>query len=176
MVKRVKLGAVLLLFACLGTGTMLSSGCQKHITVTGLPPGVTQVQVTNWYAAEGALQQIAQTNSALRQAVIGVHGIPNTPLPDGKLYVGILQSVGKIDQAQVAAANFLNTVPNSWGTGTASQIGSWATGILDAINSMVTSGAVNVKNPNSQLQLSDLIATLKTAAQLLVTLSAGPTS
>jgi hypothetical protein len=148
--------------------------------VTNLPPGVTQTQVTNWFAAEGALQTIAQSTSALRQSVIAVHGIANTPLPDGPLYMGFLQSIGKIDQAQIAAANFLNGVPRTWGTSISTQIAGWANGILDAAKSMVNSGAASIKNPNSQKQMSDFLTDIQDAAQLLVTLStsasATPTS
>jgi hypothetical protein len=145
-------------------------GCAaRQKNVTNLPAGVTQTQVQQWDTAVANLDKIAQSNTALRQAVIQLRG--QGLIPDDKVYGVLLTAIGKIDQAEVSAAAMLKAYPNTWTPGLAAQIQQYTAIISAQLTAITQSGLAGIKNPNSQQQVSQLITEITTALNLVLTLS-----
>jgi hypothetical protein len=156
------------------------SGCAARTkNVTNLPTGVTQTQVQNWDTAVAKLHEIASTVSTLRQTVIGLNkttyvnaqGQTEVVLPDGPNYASALRAIGKIDQLQISAANYLQGVPKNWGGSTQATVNGYIVGIQQAITDLVNQGTVGIKNSSSQSQVNQLIANLSATAQLILNLT-----
>lgn len=159
--------ASLLLFAC--------AARQKQ--VTNLPAGVTQQQVQNWDTAVANLDKIAQSTSALRQAVIALNQATVTDssgthkvIPDGTVYAAILTSIGKIDQAQIDAAQFLKSQPSNWGATTQTKVKNDIAVITQELQNINAQQLAGVKNAGAQQQIQQLITQLSGFAQVIVAL------
>jgi len=108
--KKRKLLGVFLIFAA-GAGAASCASRIQH--VTDLPPGVTEQQVKDWDAEVAALHKIASATSSIRQAVIDLHNAG--AFPDSPAYIKVLQSIGKVDQLEQAAAEYLQQTPKTFG-------------------------------------------------------------
>lgn len=146
------------------------AGCAARAKdVTNIPAGVTQTQVQNWDAAVANLQKIAATTTTLRQAVISLN--KTGAFPDGAAYAGTLSGIGRIDELQIAAANFLKGVPNDWSATTQETVNGYVTQIQAILTNLTSSGVVGIKNPQSQQQVTALINEIGAAAAIIIGLT-----
>jgi hypothetical protein len=153
----------------------LMLGCAaRQSSITNLPPGVTQAQVTTWDSAVANLDKIAAANSSLRQAVIQLHSTNdlngNPIFPSGPAYITTLTMIGKIDQTENAATVFLNTVPNAWPASTKAQIGLYMNDISSAIQQLNSQGVTGIKNPSSLTQINQTIANIVNLTNIILSL------
>jgi hypothetical protein len=159
--------------------SLLLVGCAyRQKNVTGLPVGVTQAQVQNWDTAVAKFNEIALITSALRQSVIALNGATITDangthkiLPDSTVYVAFLQSIGKIDQAQIDAAAFLKAQPKNWGTSTQTTVRNDVALITAELHVITSQQLTGVKNAGAVNQLQQLITQLGTAASAILALT-----
>ena len=90
------------------------AGCAARVQhVTDLPTGVTEQQVKDWDAEVAALHKIAAATSSIRQSVIDLHNAG--AFPDSPAYIKVLQSIGKVDQLEQVAAEYLQQTPKTFG-------------------------------------------------------------
>lgn len=142
--------------------------CSAQKTVTNLPPGVTQTQVQQWDSAVQDLQKISQLTTTLRQTVIALN--KSGVIPDGKVYVAILTSLGKIDQAQIDASTFLQAQPKNWGASTQTKVQNDVALIQQELNTILQQQLAGIKDAGAQQQVSSLISEIAGAANLIVAL------
>ncbi|MGH7836490.1 MAG: hypothetical protein ACREQC_01550 [Candidatus Binataceae bacterium] len=126
--------------------------------------------VENWDAAVANLQKVAAASSAARQAVEGLN--KSGVFPDGHAYVRTLTDLGKIDQAQIAAANFLQTVPNDWGQSTQMQVQAYTQTIGALVNDLTANGTIGIKDAASQSTVKTSIDAITAAVKLILDLFA----
>lgn len=156
-------------------------GCGARVKhVTNLPPGVTEQQVKNWDSAVGGLHKIALTTTTLRQTIIALNKATYTEpgkteaekvIPDGKIYIALLSGTARVDQAQIDAANFLKTVPNTWSASTQDKIRAYLNAIVEQIGNMTDQGIIGIKNPASQQQVKQLLGEIRDTAGLILSLA-----
>ncbi|MGH8864301.1 MAG: hypothetical protein ACREVZ_06610 [Burkholderiales bacterium] len=156
-------------------------GCGARVKhVTNLPAGVTEQQVKNWDSAVGGLHKIALTTTTLRQTIIALNKATYTEpgkteaekvIPDGKIYIALLSGTARVDQAQIDAANFLKTVPNTWSASTQDKIRAYMNAIVEQIGNMTDQGIIGIKNPASQQQVKQLLGEIRDTAGLILSLA-----
>lgn len=149
--------------------TMLTlAGCGARVkTVTNLPPGVTQQQAQNYDAAVADLQKLSAATSTLRQSVIALNKAGT--FPDGPAYVATLQAIGKVDQFQITAANFLKTVtPATYDSSAKAKLAGYINQISLAVEQLNAAGTTGIKNQQSLQQINTLIAELAALAGLVL--------
>jgi len=149
------------------------SGCAARVTtVANLPPGVTQTEVTHWDSAVSDLGKVAATTSALRQAAIAANQPPISAFAGNQgVYVAMLRSIARVDQAQIAAANFLQTVPDNWSASTAAQVQGYVKAILAELATETQQGLPGISNATAKQQIGQLIAEIQAAANLVLALT-----
>jgi len=155
------------------------TGCAaRQKQVTNLPANVTQTQVQNWDSAVANLDKIAQTVSALRQAVIQLNETTVTDstgthkvLPDGSTYVAILTSIGKIDQLEIDASALLKAQPQNWSVDTQTKIKNDVALIQQELQTINTQQLAGIKNASAQAQVQQLITNLASLSALILTLT-----
>jgi hypothetical protein len=146
----VSLVAILLL-AC------MIAGCAARVQhVTNLPPGVTEQEVKNWDGEVAALHKIAGVVSSLRQGVIDLNKVG--AFPDSGAYIKFLQSIGKVDQLEQAAAEYLKATPKTFGAPQKDKVKSSLTEIATELNSLNEAGLLNVKNSKTKDQVAQFLA------------------
>jgi hypothetical protein len=146
---------------------LLTSGCGKKTVVVNAPTGVNAVTVANWYKATGAFSQIAdltqQGEQTLRQA--NTSGI----LPDGEYYQKLLRGFGQIAITQRSAAEYLKSVPNTFGAPVQARVGGYTKAIQGFVNDLVSLGVVGIKDPNTQQLVSAFISEIGAAVNFVLT-------
>ena len=155
------------------------SGCAaRQKTVTNLPAGVTQSQAQNWDSAVANFDKIAQTVSTLRQAVIALNQQTVTDssgthkvLPDGATYVAILTAIGKIDQAEIDASNFLKAQPQNWGVDAQTKVKNEIAIIQQEIAAINSQGLTGIKDQNAQNQVQQLVNNLSSLTAVILSLA-----
>ena len=146
-----------------------SGGCAARVqTVTNTPAGVTSAQVQSWDKAVAQLHTIATVTSTLRQTMIALH--TSGVIKDGQAYVSILNAIGSIDQAQIAASRVLQTVPNNWSASTKTQVTGFINVISQQLASLTNAGVIGISDPTKQQQVSQLIGELAAAANIIINL------
>ena len=151
--------------------TVALAGCAARAkNVTSIPAGITQTQVQNWDAAVADLQKIAQVTTTLRQSVISLNksGI----FPDGPAYANTLAGIGKIDELQIEASNYLQGVPSDWSLATQQKILAETQQIQAILTNIKNTGIVGIKDPASQSQVATLISNIGSVAALIIGLTA----
>ena len=144
-------------------------GCAPRVgTVANTPPGVTQPQVQNWYAATGAFTKIADVDHQILAGVVGFHD--SGLWSDTGSYEISLRALGRIEQIQIEAATFLKTVPDDWSKSTREKIQTYTNEMSAEIQKVNASGATGIKNPDSLATINALIADLTKTANLVLTL------
>ncbi len=147
-----------------------TAGCAARVkTVTNLPAGVTQTQVQNWDAAVADLQKIAQVTTTLRQSVIALN--QSGAFPDGTAYTDTLTGIGRIDEIQIEASNYLESVPSDWSLPTQQKILAETQQIQAILTDMTNNGVVGIKDPASQSQVATLISNIGSVAALIIGLT-----
>jgi len=146
-------------------------GCTARVkTVTNLPAGVSQTQVQNWDSAVADLQKIAQVTTTLRQSVISLN--KSGVFPDGPAYANMLAGIGKIDELQIEASNYLQGVPSDWSLATQQKILAETQQIQAILTNITNTGIVGIKDPASQSQVATLISNIGSVAALIIGLTA----
>ena len=170
-------GIGLLSLSALGLALLLAGGCAaRQSTITNLPTGVTQSQVQTWDMAVKNLDTIANTVSTVRQLTQSLCGATVTTSAGTSQVMTpaacalILTDIGKIDQAEIEAANVLNAIPNTWGASTSSQIAQYIAIITSAAADITTNGLAGIKNPSAQAQVQGFLATINAAVKVIALL------
>lgn len=154
--------AVLLLMVSL-------AGCAaRQKNVTNLPPGVTLTEVQQWDQAVANLDKIASFTSTARQAVIASN--KDGAFPDGPAYTTTLQSLGKVDEFQLAASTILKASPNTFSASTKLQVQTLLQQISQQLVTLNSNGVVGIKNPTTQQQVGSLLTNISAAVALILSL------
>jgi hypothetical protein len=160
--------------AVLLLGLAMTGCAARQKAITNLPTGVTQAQVQGWDSAVANLNKIADANSRLRQAVIGLHntmGVDGTPVfPSGQSYITTLETIGQIDQIENAGTVFLQGVPKDWNLTTKAVITSDMQRISALLQKLNSESATGIKNTNSQQQVNTLISEITSSVTLILSL------
>lgn len=144
-------------------------GCaNKNQHITNLPPAVTETEVKNWYAAVGGLSQVADVTSASTKLVVQLH---DTRIFEGDGYEATIRALGRIAQGGISAKQFLDTVPETFGTGTKNTLLSFADSALNELIVAEREGLAGVKNPNSQKELTAFYGSIRSALLTIKLLS-----
>lgn len=155
---------------CLGIAMVSIAGCAARAkNVTNLPAGVSQTQVQNWDSAVADLQKVAQVTTTLRQTVISLN--KTGVFPDGPAYAGTLAGIGRIDELQIEALNYLQSVPSDWSLTTQNKILAETQQIQAILTDITNNGIVGIKDPTEQSQVAQLISNLGAAAALIISLT-----
>jgi hypothetical protein len=90
-------------------------GCLGPKHITNLPPGVSETEVRDWYAATAALNDVSKLTKAATDAVISLH--KSKSLPGGEAeYQSVLETFAKIDQVGIHASNTLKGAAQNFGS------------------------------------------------------------
>jgi hypothetical protein len=169
-------GIGLLAIAALGCVLIFTGCAARTTTVTNLPANVTQTEVQRWDSAVANLDKIAQTVSTLRQltqalcsATVTTSAGTSPVLATGTCDL-LLADIGKIDQAEIAAAGVLQAVPNTWGASTTSQIAQYTQIITAALADITANGLAGIKNPTAVAQVQNFLTTISGAVAIIETL------
>jgi hypothetical protein len=145
------------------------AGCAARVkNVTNLPAGVTLQQAQDWDVAVQSLNEVAAVTTTARQSVIALN--KGGLFKDGPAYVTALQVIGKIDELQLSASNVLKQSPNNFSLTAKQQVQAYVTQIGQQLVLLNQTGVTNVKNPNSQTQISDLISQITALTGLILQL------
>jgi hypothetical protein len=71
--------------------------------------------------------------------------------------------IGKIDQAEKLAVNFLNGVPNAWGTSTPAEIATYTNLITAAVNDADQNSLTGIKDTTTAGAVAAFFATITNA-------------
>lgn len=144
---------------------MLLTACANRTVVTGLPPNVTQAQVNGWQTATNTLKTLSDATHTIQVSVITANR--NGFFKDGDGYAATVAALGRADALELRAAQFLQTVPNSFGQSIQKQLMEFALQINVQLNiasqqlgipaSIVTSISSAI---NLGLQIEQLIQSL----------------
>jgi hypothetical protein len=174
MKRKIQYFIFVLPFYLCGIFVALTGGCAaRTTTVTNLPPNVTQTEVQRWDSAVANLDKIAQTVSTLRQLTQALcSATVTTPSGTGPVLATgtcdlLLTDIGKIDQAEIAAAGVLQAVPNTWGASTTSQIAQYTQIITAALSDITANGLAGIKNPTAVAQVQSFLATISGAVTII---------
>ena len=165
MIKR--LGSLFLVAVlCMSLATV---GCQKKVTVTNLPPGVTQTQVNSYYTAVGISKTIANSADNITDAVIQLNreGI----FPDGAAYANTLRSLGKIAQAGKRADAALKEAPQYFGAREKAVVYSLIQDVADELNTVELQSTLGIKSDQAKATIVALTKTIELALQTARTIS-----
>jgi len=168
--------AVLIGLLC---GNLALGGCAGRRTITGVPAGTPVTAVQSWDQATRTLANIATITTNLRQEVITLNqttfvnaqGQTGKIFPDGPAYASTLTAIGRIDQLQAQAAQYLAAQPNNWNVSTQAKVKAIISMIGTEVAQLTASGIIGIKNPSKQQQVQALITELSAAANLIISLT-----
>lgn len=150
-----------------------TTGCKKKTVVVNAPQGTDAAQVANWYKATGAFSQVAdlvqQAEQTLRQANQTKTADGTSILQDGEYYQKLLRTFGQIAITQRSAAEYLKTVPNTFGATTQARVDGYAKAIQGFVQDLVTSGVAGIKDKTMQDAVNNLITEIGAAVQFVLT-------
>lgn len=142
-------------------------GCAaRQKNVTNLPAGVTLAEVQNWDSAVANLDKIAQTTSTLRQAIIGLY--QQGAISDGATYGKFLTSLGKIDQLQIDAVQFLKAQPKNWGVSTQLKVKNDLALIQQELLNITAQQLAGIKSAGAQKQVGTLVTKIGDFAAIIL--------
>jgi hypothetical protein len=153
---------------CLVLFFTASAGCAvRQKNVTNLPAGVTLAQVQHWDSAVANLDKIAQANSAARKAIMGLsqQGV----ISEGPYYGKILTSLGKIDEFQLDAVQFLKAQPKNWSLSTQARVQNDLQLIQAEMQNVLRQQLVGIKNADKQKQFGALITEIGDLTAIILT-------
>src|SRR3974390_2095526 len=144
----------LLTTLALAAAIAMTSCAARQSTITNLPAGVSQSQVQNWDSAVANIDRIVHTTSTIRSLVITLN--QQGLLKDNATYITMLNGIAKVDQYQIAAAQFCQSVPNTWTDDTAGKVNQYTSLIGAALDQLAKDGAAGINDSSGQQQLSQL--------------------
>lgn len=158
--RRMTVGCVVLFISL-----MFLAACHRHMTVTNLPPGVSNTVVVNWYTAAGAVKTVSDVTNNATDAIISANhqGL----FPDGDSYKAALTSLGKIAVAGQHMSNVLQQAPQNFTSGTKNQIAGDLTVITTELDNAQTQALVGIKDKNTQAAVKLLLASIESALKTL---------
>lgn len=157
---------------CIALLFMNACGPKKPVTVTNLPPGVSQQAVQNWLTATQKLDEAVSITHTVKQSIIAARDAGG--FPDNVAYGKALRLVGKALQVEGAGADALKKQPNAWSTSVTTQVSGYVNEALTALTDLTTTGAVGIKNPSTQQQVLALIGNSATILRLILSLAVQP--
>lgn len=145
---------------------LLSSCAARQKNITNLPAGVTLAEVQNWDSAVANLDKIAQTTSTLRQAIVALN--QQGVIADGDTYGRLLTSLGKIDQLQIDAVQFLKTQPKNWGVSTQLKVKNDLTLIQQELLNITQQQMAGIKSAGAQKQVGAMVTQIGDLAAIVL--------
>lgn len=94
----------------------------------------------------------------------------NAIFPSGSNYVMTLEIIGKIDQVEVDAVNFLQTVPNNWSVSTKTKVAVYMNEISTLVNQLNSQGVTGIRNKDSQTQIVKTLTNIVSLVNLTLQL------
>jgi uncharacterized lipoprotein YajG len=160
------------IFLCVALACSLT-GCAARVkTVTNLPPGVTLRQAQTWDSAVANLHKVASTVSTFRKALTDLHSATynGAPVLADAYYVDALQTIARIDQAELSAEAVLRQTPQNFSLSAKQQVGALVQQISTELQHLNTTGATGIKNPKSLQEVNTLLADVSTIVALILAL------
>src|SRR5882724_8622847 len=123
---------------------LFMNACTKNpVTVTNLPPGVSQAAVNNWLSASTRLDQaFSITHTALSSCIAARNGGLWT---DNESYAAALKAIGKALQLEGAAADALKQQPNAWSASLTTSVSGYVNEALTALRDVTNAGTIGIK-------------------------------
>lgn len=143
------------IFAFLISSFVLAGCAARQKNITNLPAGVTLAEVQNWDSAVANLDKIAQTTSTLRQAIVALN--QQGVISSGEYYGKFLTSLGKIDQLQIDAVQFLKSQPKNWGVSTQLKVKNDLALIQQELLNITAQQMVGIKSAGAQKQVGAMV-------------------
>jgi hypothetical protein len=170
-----RVGAGMGIALLLGIFSLGIAGCAaRQSNITNLPTGVTLSEVQKWDTATANLAKIATAVTAARQSVLFLCDTPvptsGVPLVSAAACIKMADDLGKIDQVQIAASQYLQTVPNSWGTPVAAQVASFISTITLQLQDINSYGVTGISNPTSVSEVNGFLSTISASAAIIAAL------
>lgn len=142
-------------------------GCAaRQKSVTSLPAGVTLAEVQHWDTAVANLDKIAQANSTLRQAIVALN--QQGVISDGEYYGKFLTALGKIDQLQIDAVQFLKSQPKNWGVSTQLKVKNDLALMQQELLNITQQQLAGIKSANAQKQVGTLVTEIGDLAAIVL--------
>lgn len=155
-----------LVFICIGCAA------SNKVTVTNLPPGVSNQAVVNWIDATSDLDKAFAVTHAVKQSVIGIRNAGGWT--DDASYAAALNGIGKALQLEIAGADALKQQPNNWAASVTTQVAGYATEAATALQDVISAGTIGVKNTTVQGQLLASLQSGLAVLKLVLSLTSQP--
>ena len=141
-------------------------GCAgRKITVTNLPPNVTQAQVQDWVSAANDLKQAQQITHNLQRAVMALRiatDADGKPVLPTSVYAKALQITARLSVAEIKFGRFLQGVPaKDFSASTKTAALNFTNDILGLIQELNSSGITYIKNPGTLATINNFIAEIR---------------
>jgi hypothetical protein len=143
------------------------TGCAaRQKNITNLPAGVTLAEVQHWDSAVANLDKIAQTTSTLRKAVVSLN--QQGVISDGEYYGKFLTALGKIDQLQIDAVQFLKSQPKNWGVSTQLKVKNDLALMQQELLNITQQQLAGIKSAGAQKQVGALVTEIGDLAAIVL--------
>jgi hypothetical protein len=142
------------------------SGCAGNkITVTNLPPNVTQQQVQDWVSAANDLKQAQQLTHSLQGTVLALRPLTDAdgkPVLPTEVYARAVRFCALLSAAEIRFGQFLQTVPaKDFSASTKAAALNFTNDILGLIQQLNSSGITYIKNPGTLATINNFIAEIR---------------
>ncbi len=139
--------------------------CHRKMTVTNRPANVSNAEAVDWYTAADAQKKISDTALNGEQAVekLNKAGV----FKDGEAYAKTLASFGKFAQIGKHIDSVLRQAPENFGASTKGQLAGDFAALATELDSASAEVSVGITNPDSQKEVSTLLAAIKSALSTL---------
>lgn len=157
---------VLVLGLSLMAAVSVGMGCankHKNLTVTGLPPNVSQVEVQKYYTAVGVSKTLATNTDNLMDSVILLNR--NGVFPDGEPFAATIRALTEMGKAGKETDEFLATAPQYFGTAQKDKIYKMTLLAADKLSIVETQTTIGIKSKKARLTLNTLLAAVRLTIQ-----------
>lgn len=142
------------------------TGCAgRKITVTNLPPNVTQQQVQDWVSASNNLKQAQAITHNLQGTIIALHftvGKDGKAILPNAVYTAALQITAKLSATEIRFGRFLEQVPaKDFSASTKTAALNFTNDILGLVQELNSSGITGIKNPSSLATINNFLAEIR---------------
>lgn len=161
--KRSLLAISLLVFLLPGL-----SCARKQITVTGLPVGVSETDVKNWYVATGAMLVIAEGTEDATDFVISLR--ESGVFSDDAAYISTLKALKKVAEIGKSTSSFLEQVPNTFGLDTTGKLVEFADIAIAEIQTAIDQGSIGIGDDASRARFKRILGLVQIALRTLRTI------
>ena len=144
------------------------SCARKQITVTDLPPGVSETEVKNWYVATGAMLVIAEGTEDATDFVISLR--ESGVFSDDAAYVSTLKALKRVATTGKSASSFLEQVPNTFGLDTTGKLVEFADIAVIEVQAAIDQGTIGIGDDASRARFKRILGLVQIALRTLRTI------